>query len=45
MLKKSTVQWRAWSKDVYEQLIKLNPNHLEFYAGKKYIEYLIPPLR
>jgi Fe-S cluster biosynthesis and repair protein YggX len=40
----NSVQRRAWSKDVYEQLIQLNPNHLDFYAGKKYREYLIPPL-
>jgi hypothetical protein len=41
----NSIQRRAWSKDVYEQLIKLNPNHLDFYAGKKYREYLIRSLR
>jgi hypothetical protein len=35
---------KDWSKEVLNQLIKYNPQQLDFYAGKKYREYLIPQL-
>jgi hypothetical protein len=31
-------------KDVFEQLIKLDPQQFDFNAGEKYREYLIPHL-
>ncbi|WHX97957.1 hypothetical protein QNH29_14820 [Neobacillus sp. DY30] len=33
---------KEWANVVYEQLIKINPHQIDFYAGKKYREYLIP---
>ena len=35
---------KKWAKEVYLQLIKINPVQIDFYAGKKYREYLIPTL-
>ncbi|MEH7744737.1 DUF6884 domain-containing protein [Neobacillus drentensis] len=37
-------QRKTWSKDVFAELIKLAPQQFDFYAGKKYREYLIPNL-
>ncbi|MDR7079736.1 hypothetical protein J2Y03_004794 [Neobacillus niacini] len=41
----NSLQRKEWAKDVYEQLIKINPKVVDFYAGKKYREYLdfVPP--
>jgi hypothetical protein len=33
---------KEWSKRVFEQLVNSKPVQLDFYAGKKYREYLIP---
>jgi cytoplasmic iron level regulating protein YaaA (DUF328/UPF0246 family) len=33
-----------WANEVYEQMIQMNPQQIDFYAGKKYREYLIPLL-
>lgn len=41
----NSLQRKEWSKDVFNELLKLKPTHLEFYAGKKYREYLIPLLQ
>jgi hypothetical protein len=40
----NALQRKKWSKDVFEQLIKLEPQQFDFYAGQKYREYLIPLL-
>ncbi|PGY09125.1 DUF6884 domain-containing protein [Bacillus sp. AFS031507] len=42
--KMNSLQRKEWSRDVFDQLIKLEPQQLDFYAGKKYREYLIPLL-
>lgn len=34
----------VWSSDVFCRLTKQNPNVVDFYAGKKYREFLIPML-
>jgi hypothetical protein len=41
----NSLQRKEWSLDVFNQIIKLNPTHLDFYAGKKYRDYLIPLLK
>jgi hypothetical protein len=40
----NSIQRKEWAKEVYDQMIKLNPQEIDFYAGKKYREYLIPLL-
>jgi hypothetical protein len=40
----NSTQRKEWSKEVFNELIKLNPKHIDFYAGLKYREYLIPLL-
>jgi Fe-S cluster biosynthesis and repair protein YggX len=40
----NSIQRKEWAKDVYDQLIIMNPQQLYFYAGKKYREFLIPLL-
>jgi hypothetical protein len=40
----NSTQRKEWSKEVFNELIKLNPKHIDFYAGAKYREYLIPLL-
>lgn len=40
----NSTQRREWSKEVFNQLLKLAPQQFDFYAGKKYREYLIPLL-
>ncbi|MEH7086418.1 DUF6884 domain-containing protein [Neobacillus drentensis] len=37
-------QRKEWAKGVFEHLVKLEPHQIDFYAGKKYREYLIPLL-
>lgn len=39
-----SIQRKEWAKEVFEKLIKMNPQQIDFYAGKKYREYLIPLL-
>jgi hypothetical protein len=41
----NSVQRKEWSVDVFNQIVKLKPTHLDFYAGKKYRDYLIPLLK
>ncbi|MEO2075901.1 MAG: DUF6884 domain-containing protein [Bacillus sp. (in: firmicutes)] len=38
------VDRKKWSNDVFKQIMELQPHQLDFYAGKKYREYLIPLL-
>jgi hypothetical protein len=40
---KKTYQ-KEWSQMVFEDLIKLRPNEIDFYAGNEYRKYLIPLL-
>ncbi|MEH7502925.1 DUF6884 domain-containing protein [Neobacillus drentensis] len=40
----NALQRKEWSNEVFEQLIKLEAHKFDFYAGKKYREYLIPLL-
>jgi hypothetical protein len=35
---------KEWSTMVFEDIITLRPNEVDFYAGEKYREYLIPML-
>jgi hypothetical protein len=35
---------KAWTHKVFEQLTKISPSHIDFYAGQKYRQYLIPML-
>jgi hypothetical protein len=41
----NALQRKEWSKVVFAELIKLEPQQIDFYAGKKYREYLIPLLK
>lgn len=35
---------KAWAAPVFEDILKLNPTQIDFYASEKYRQYLIPSL-
>lgn len=35
---------KAWAKEIAENILALNVKHIDFYAGHKYRQYLIPIL-
>ena len=35
---------KQWAEKVFNDLMKYNPSQIDFYAGKKYREYIIPLL-
>ena len=42
--KMNSLERKEWAKEVFDQVLKLTPKQIDFYAGKKYREYLIPLL-
>lgn len=43
--KMNITERKNWAEQVLRDIIKIKPNEIDFYAGKKYREHLIKPLK